>query len=181
MYTSMYFTRIRSPFHSSVFNVVRWHSEWIVPSCIEACRMFIKFIYNVLVCQYHCFTQSYQRMTFIWINSLNPHWANVSFLDLWNLLETVWFSEVWLFRYGLTTYLMLLRHCKPMCYYFLPPENFRKRYSFQGLKKLNIGLIWDKSVTVISFNYHEHPSIYCWNVHVRVALSILVARKIINQ
>ena len=26
--------------------------------------------------------------------NFNPYWANVSFLDAWKLLKTVWFSEV---------------------------------------------------------------------------------------
>ena len=34
MITFMYFTRISSPFHSIVFNVLWWHSECIVSNCI---------------------------------------------------------------------------------------------------------------------------------------------------
>ena len=45
----MYFTKICSPFHSNVFNVAWWHSEWILSSCIrmllKACQMFVTFIY----------------------------------------------------------------------------------------------------------------------------------------
>ena len=60
-------------------------------------------------------------------------------------------------------------------HYFLPPENFTKPCSFlkfPGDKKWNIGLVWDESVTVINLDYHEHSSIYCWNVDVKVVLSI---------
>ena len=64
----------RSTFHSNVFNVVWWNSEWIVSGCIgillKACRVFIKFIYNDWVCQYHYFTWSYQLKIYICINIL---------------------------------------------------------------------------------------------------------------
>ena len=72
-----------------------------------------------------------------------------------------------LVRYGLRTYLMLLRHCRPMCY-ILPPVNLGKPYcflTFSGGKTLDIDLTWNKSVTVVNFNCHEHSSIYGCNVH----------------
>lgn len=67
-----------------------------------------------------------------------------------------------------------------MCY-FLPPENLRKRFScltFSEGKTWNIGLIWDKSITV---NYHEHSSICDCNIHVTLVLSIVVARRTTHQ
>ena len=78
---------------------------------------------------------------------------------------------------------MLLSHCNPMCY-LLSPENFSKLYSFvdfSGGKKRNIGLIWDKSAIAVSFDYHKHSSIYCWIVHVKVVVSMVVVSKIIHQ
>ena len=85
--TFMYFTRIRSPFHSSVFDAARWHSEWILSSCIgillKACRMFIKFIYNAWVCQYQMFylILSTNDLYLYKHISLVPYWANIRFLD----------------------------------------------------------------------------------------------------
>ena len=123
-----------------LFNVVRWHSEWILSGCIgmllKPCPMFIKFIYNVWVCQYHCFAWSYLLdlvLSWSYIN-LNPYWGFI--LGTRKTFESCvifWcFQAVKnraLVRYGLRTYLMLLSHCKPICY-FLPPKNFRKLYSF---------------------------------------------------
>ena len=141
MYTFTYFTRIHSLFHSSVLKVVWRHSEWIVSSSIgmllKACRMFIKFIYNVWVSQYHCFTWSFQPMTYICTNILGlthiepmfHFWTPENFRKLHGFLKFQAVKNRTLGRYGLRTYLMLLSHCKPM-WYFLPPENFRKLYNF---------------------------------------------------
>ena len=38
-----------------------------------------------------------------------------------------------------------------------------------------------KSVTVISFDYHEHSCMYFWNVNVKIVPSIVVVRKITHQ
>ena len=88
----MYFTRIHSPFYSSVFNVTWWHSKWMVWSCtgmlLKACPMFIKFIYNVCVCQCHCFTWSYQPMTYICMDIV----ALTHIMEMFHFwtLENIW-------------------------------------------------------------------------------------------
>ena len=103
-----------------MFSVVWWHSEWIVSSGIrmllKACRMFIKFIDKVWVCQYQCFTWSYQPTSYIWISILTlthiePMFQFGTSENFWKLYGFLTFSGgknrtlVW---YGLRTYLMLL-------------------------------------------------------------------------
>ena len=153
--------------------------------------MFIKFICNVWVCQYHGFTWSYHTMTCICINMLAL--IHIELMFHFRTLKTLVNCMVfWRFQAvknrilvqeGLRTYLILLSHCKPMCY-FLPFENIWKLLSFlkfSGVKKWNIGLIWDTSVTVISLDYYEHSSSYCYSVHVKVVISLVVKRKITRQ
>ena len=149
---SCIFTRISSHFHLNVFNVVWWYSQWIASSCIpmllKACPMLIKFICNVWVCQYHCFTWSYQPMTYVCINilALTHIQPGSNFGSLTNFENCMVFWRLQavknqtLGEYELRTYQMLLCHCEQMCY-FLPPENFRKCYSFL---KFSVGKKWNK-------------------------------------
>ena len=135
--TFMYFTRIHSHFHLSMFNVVLWHFEWIVSSCIrmilKVCRMFLNFVYNIWICQCHFFTWTYQPIIYISINILALPHIEPMFL-FWTPENFKNFMVFWIFQavknqtlvlFGLTTYLMLVSHRKPV-HYFLPPDYFRK-------------------------------------------------------
>ena len=144
--TFMYFTRIHSHFHLSMFNAVLWHFEWIVSSCnrmiLKVCRMFLNFVYNIWICQCHFFTWTYQPIIYISINILALPHIEPMFL-FWTPENFKNFMVFWIFQtvknetlvlFGLTTYLSLVSHRKPV-HYFLPPDYFRKLRIFQKFSR----------------------------------------------
>ena len=125
MNTFMYFTRISSPFHSIVLMTFRMHSVQLHCDAFKSLRAwkFKKFVYNVWVCQYHCFTWTYQPMTYSCVNILTLTQIKPMFHfwtpeNVWKLYYFLKFSggkNKTLSWYRLRTYLMLLSHCKPRC------------------------------------------------------------------
>ena len=99
MNTFMYFTRISSPFHSIVLMTFRMHSVQLHCDAFKSLRAwkFKKFIYNVWVCQYHCFTWTYRLRTYSCINVLTltqikPMFHFWTTENVWKLYDFLKFS-----------------------------------------------------------------------------------------